>query len=222
MLGGTDARLGARRAGSSSRASRRRSAPCCSLQLASALLRRWSACIVLHAPLVGCRRRRSSLGFALPFVCPEASSGRAGMRAFEEQFPEALDLLARALQAGHAFPTGLRWSPTSCTSRSAPSSGRRSTSRTSACRCKDALDEPGRSRPAARRAVLRDRRAHPARDRRQPVGDSRQPRARRARAVQDPAPGARPHGARPLHRLRAAGAAGGPRASRCRSSTPST
>jgi tight adherence protein B len=29
------------------------------------------------------------------------------MRKFEEQFPEALDLLARALRAGHAFTTGI-------------------------------------------------------------------------------------------------------------------
>ena len=29
------------------------------------------------------------------------------MRLFEEQFPEAIELLARALRAGHAFPTGL-------------------------------------------------------------------------------------------------------------------
>ena len=29
------------------------------------------------------------------------------MKAFEEQFPEALDLLARALRAGHAFQTAL-------------------------------------------------------------------------------------------------------------------
>jgi len=29
------------------------------------------------------------------------------MRNFEEQFPEALDLISRALRAGHAFPTGL-------------------------------------------------------------------------------------------------------------------
>jgi tight adherence protein B len=30
------------------------------------------------------------------------------MRAFEEAFPEALDLMARALKAGHAFATGLK------------------------------------------------------------------------------------------------------------------
>ena len=30
------------------------------------------------------------------------------LRAFEEMFPEALDLIARALKAGHAFATGLK------------------------------------------------------------------------------------------------------------------
>jgi tight adherence protein B len=30
------------------------------------------------------------------------------LRAFEEQFPEALDLVSRALKAGHAFATGLK------------------------------------------------------------------------------------------------------------------
>jgi tight adherence protein B len=30
------------------------------------------------------------------------------LRAFEEAFPEALDLMARALKAGHAFATGLK------------------------------------------------------------------------------------------------------------------
>ena len=30
------------------------------------------------------------------------------MNTFEEQFPEAIDLLARALRAGHAFPTGMQ------------------------------------------------------------------------------------------------------------------
>jgi len=30
------------------------------------------------------------------------------MRAFEEQFPEGLDLISRALKAGHAFATGLK------------------------------------------------------------------------------------------------------------------
>ena len=46
------------------------------------------------------------------------------------------------------------------------------------------------------------------------VGDPREPRARRPRAFQDPAPGARLHGARTPDRLRAAGAAGVPVGSR--------
>src|SRR5262245_179308 len=30
------------------------------------------------------------------------------IRKFEEQFPEAIELIARAMRAGHAFPTGLK------------------------------------------------------------------------------------------------------------------
>jgi len=48
-----------------------------------------------------------ALGFALPFVFLKIKRTRR-MRAFEEQFPEALDLIARALKAGHAFATGLK------------------------------------------------------------------------------------------------------------------
>jgi tight adherence protein B len=49
----------------------------------------------------------AALGFALPFVVLNIKRGRR-MRAFEEQFPEGLDLIARALKAGHAFATGLK------------------------------------------------------------------------------------------------------------------
>jgi tight adherence protein B len=48
-----------------------------------------------------------SLGFAIPFVVLRIKRTRR-MRAFEEAFPEALDLVARALKAGHAFATGLK------------------------------------------------------------------------------------------------------------------
>jgi tight adherence protein B len=47
------------------------------------------------------------LGFAAPFVFLRAKRTRR-LRAFEEAFPEALDLIARALKAGHAFVTGLK------------------------------------------------------------------------------------------------------------------
>ena len=49
----------------------------------------------------------AALGFAVPFAVLNFKRGRR-LRTFEEQFPEALDLIARALKAGHAFATGLK------------------------------------------------------------------------------------------------------------------
>src|SRR5205823_2710361 len=59
---------------------------------------------LLHLPLVG-------LGFAaaaawIPYAVLRAMRTKR-MTKFEEQFPEAIDLLARALRAGHALTTGL-------------------------------------------------------------------------------------------------------------------
>jgi tight adherence protein B len=48
-----------------------------------------------------------AIGFALPFMFLRFKRTRR-LRAFEEMFPEALDLIARALKAGHAFATGLK------------------------------------------------------------------------------------------------------------------
>lgn len=42
----------------------------------------------------------------VPFACVKYRRG-ARLRRFEEQFPEAIDLIGRALRAGHAFTTGL-------------------------------------------------------------------------------------------------------------------
>jgi tight adherence protein B len=47
------------------------------------------------------------LGFSLPLLFLRVKRTRR-LRAFEEAFPEALDLMARALKAGHAFATGLK------------------------------------------------------------------------------------------------------------------
>jgi len=47
------------------------------------------------------------IGFALPFVFLRMKRTKR-LRKFEEAFPEALDLMARALKAGHAFATGLK------------------------------------------------------------------------------------------------------------------
>ena len=49
----------------------------------------------------------AALGFSFPFLVLRIKRGRR-LRAFEEEFPEALDLIARALKAGHAFATGLK------------------------------------------------------------------------------------------------------------------
>ena len=48
-----------------------------------------------------------AIGFALPFVVLNVKRKRR-LRVFEEQFPEGLDLISRALKAGHAFATGLK------------------------------------------------------------------------------------------------------------------
>jgi tight adherence protein B len=47
------------------------------------------------------------MGAAVPFGVLRMKRAKR-MRQFEEQFPEALDLISRALKAGHAFATGLR------------------------------------------------------------------------------------------------------------------
>jgi tight adherence protein B len=49
----------------------------------------------------------SLIGGAIPFMVLKMKRSRR-MSKFEEQFPEALDLIARALKAGHAFATGLK------------------------------------------------------------------------------------------------------------------
>jgi tight adherence protein B len=49
----------------------------------------------------------ATVGFALPFLVLKVKRTRR-LRKFEEEFPEGLDLIARALKAGHAFATGLK------------------------------------------------------------------------------------------------------------------
>ena len=77
-------------------------------------------------------------------------------RAFEEQFPDGLDLISRALKAGHAFATGLKMVADEMPEPVGPSSARPSTNRTSVSRSRCAR-QPDHARPVARRALLRDR-----------------------------------------------------------------
>ncbi|HUF46533.1 MAG TPA: type II secretion system F family protein [Vicinamibacterales bacterium] len=74
--------------------------------------------LVIVAPMAGFAAGTYFSGYALaglvgalvmaplPFVYLRVMRTRR-MRKFEEQFPEAIDLVARALRAGHALPTGL-------------------------------------------------------------------------------------------------------------------
>ena len=48
-----------------------------------------------------------SLGGLAAVPGSSGASERRACSSFEEQFPEAIDLMARALRAGHAFTTGL-------------------------------------------------------------------------------------------------------------------
>jgi tight adherence protein B len=48
-----------------------------------------------------------AVGFSLPFLVLQSKRTKR-LRKFEEEFPEALDLISRALKAGHAFATGLK------------------------------------------------------------------------------------------------------------------
>jgi tight adherence protein B len=45
-------------------------------------------------------------GFSVPFIVLVRTRARR-LRKFEEQFPDALDLLSRAIRAGHAFTTSM-------------------------------------------------------------------------------------------------------------------
>ena len=49
----------------------------------------------------------AAVGFSLPYLVLRSRRTRR-LRTFEEAFPEALDLISRALKAGHAFATGLK------------------------------------------------------------------------------------------------------------------
>ena len=105
---------------------------------------------MLRAPaLCCCRHRRRSPArrspgssrarcvALLPAAAGSSARARSGCGKFEEQFPEAIDLIARALRAGHAFPTGSGdGGRRAAGARSAPSSSCCTTGRTSGCRCR--------------------------------------------------------------------------------------
>jgi tight adherence protein B len=80
----------------------------------SALFLIGTACAVLMSLVAAIVTRAAlsvpigaAIGFGLPFLFLRVKRTRR-LRSFEEEFPEALDLISRALKAGHAFATGLK------------------------------------------------------------------------------------------------------------------
>jgi tight adherence protein B len=62
------------------------------------------ATLFVHAPFIG--PLAGGIGLSLPTLWL-VRCRTARLRKFEEQFPEALDMLSRAMRAGHAFQTAL-------------------------------------------------------------------------------------------------------------------
>ena len=130
------------------------------------------------------------------------------LKKFEEQFPEALDLLSRAIRAGHAFQTAMGMVADEMPAPVGVEFKKAFEQQNFGLPLRDVLDQMAERVPILDVKFFVTAVDDSARDRRQPGRNPRQPRPRRARALQDPAAGARAHRARPLHRLRPAGAAG--------------
>jgi tight adherence protein B len=61
---------------------------------------------LMFAPMRIAALGAAAVGGSLPFMWLKIKRGKR-TRRFEEQFPEALDLLSRAIRAGHAFQTAM-------------------------------------------------------------------------------------------------------------------
>jgi tight adherence protein B len=64
-----------------------------------------AAWVVARYPIVALAA--AALGSTIPYMMVKRKKNKR-LRAFEEHFPEAIDLLGRAIRAGHAFSTGLQ------------------------------------------------------------------------------------------------------------------
>ena len=91
------------------------------------------------------------------------------IRRFEEYFPEALDMLSRAIKAGHAFTTAMGMVADEGSDPIGPEFRKTFDEQNFGLPLKDALNNLADPHSAARREVLRDRRPHSAGDGRQPV-----------------------------------------------------
>ena len=101
------------------------------------------------------------------YRCPYSSSSasaRVRMARFEEQFPEALDLLSRAIRAGHAFTTAMSMVADEAPDPIGPEFKKTFEEQNFGIAAEGRADEPWRPDAPHRRAVLRHGCPHPARD----------------------------------------------------------
>ncbi len=124
------------------------------------------------------------------------SSATNRVLKFEEQFPEALALISRALKAGHTFTTGLAMVAEEMPAPIGPEFKLLFDQQNYGMPLPDALERVRATGPAARCALLRHGRDDPARVGRQPVGNSRQHRDGHSRSLSRQAPDPRHLGAR--------------------------
>ena len=126
------------------------------------------------------------------------------LKRFEEQFPEALDLLSRAIRAGHALQTALGMVADEMPEPVGPEFRKTFDQQNFGLPLRDALERAGRAHPLLDvrffvTAVLIQR---------ETGGNLSEILENLAHVVRERfkilPPGARAHGARPLHRLRAA------------------
>ena len=140
-------------------------------------------------PWSACRAATCRSGSSIHGQAPGAASSRSSSPR-----PSTCSR-ARCAPATRSRPA-CRWWPRRCPSRSAPSSGSLYDRQNFGMPMPEALKAFARARAAARRAVLRHRRADAARGGRQPRRSARQPGVGDPRAVQGQASGPRRHRAR--------------------------
>ena len=117
------------------------------------------------------------------------TSGKRRLKKFAGQLPDALELVARALRAGHSLAAGLHVVAEEMPAPIADEFGRVYEEQNLGIPIEDALRGHVRPRAEPRPALLRHVGGHPAADRRRPGGDPRQDRLRHPRALPDPGPG---------------------------------
>ena len=153
------------------------------------------------------------LASLIPFMSGASRRRAARLSKFEEQFPEAIDLIARALRAGHAFTTGLAMVAEEIPKPVGEEFKLLYDRQNFGMPLPDAMRAFAARIPLIDARFFVDRRADAARNRRQPRRGARQPGVGHPRPVQGEAAGAGADRARPDHRLDpggdAAGAGGG-------------